>query len=376
MNGKSWLISGVVVLLIGGWMASGYLLGEERTEQAGDAAPREDVPRMSVQVRESAAETIVRRLEGQGEAIPDREVEIRAETDGRVAEILAERGAEVSAGDPIARLEMDDREARLARAEAQVAQYAGDYEAARQLGDRGLSAGAEVRQAFAALQNARAEFASIREEIENVTIRAPFDGVVDRRGVEVGDYLSAGDPVAQVVDVDPLRIVLNVAQQDVRRVEPGTAAEVRLASGETLDGEVTFIAQSGDRETRTFRVEVAAANPDGLPAGLSATVTLPLDELSAHLLSPAVLALDESGTLGAKAVNAEERVEFHPVEVVRSEPDGIWVTGLPERLRLITVGQGYIAAGDQVRAVEAEDSPVRLDSPRGPEPVPGAEADL
>jgi multidrug efflux system membrane fusion protein len=365
MNRKSYLISALVVVVIAAWMASGYIGAGGAAATARREPP--PVPLTTVQVRESVAQTVVRRLESQGEAIADRAVELRAETTGRVVEVLAERGAVVSEGDPIVRLSMEDRQARLERAQAVLAQREADYEAARRLGNQGLQAQTLVSEAYAALQTARAELAAIEEEIADTVIRAPFDGVINARAVEVGDYLSPGDPVGEIVDLDPLRVVIHVAQQDIHRLEPGIAAEVRFTGGTEREGEVTFIARAGDRDTHTFRVEVAVPNPDALPSGLSATVTLPLEKVEAHFLSPAVLALDESGVLGAKAVNEDGRVVFHPVEMVRADLDGVWVTGLPERLQLVTIGQGYVRAGEPVEVVKAEESPIQLDSPTYPE---------
>ncbi len=367
MNRKSYFIAALMIVITLGWMASGYLGPHGAAATARLEAEPPPVPPTTVQVRESVAQTVTRRLESQGEAIADRSVEIRAETTGSVVEVLAQRGATVSEGDAIVRLSMNDRQERLDQARAVLAQHKADYAAARRLGDQGLQAGIRVSETFAQLQTARAGLASIQEEISHTTVEAPSDGVINQRAVEVGDYLSPGDAVGEVVDIDPLRLVINVAQQDIRRLRPGIAAEVRLAGGERLEGEVTFIARAGDRDTRTFRVEVAVPNPDALPAGMSATVTLPLEQVQAHFLSPAVLALDESGALGAKAVDDDERVVFHPVEVVRADLDGAWVTGLPRRLRLVTIGQGYVRPGERVDAVAAKDSPIQLDAPSPPE---------
>lgn len=368
MSGRSWLISVGVLLAITLWMGSGYL--GSANDESGNAADAPSSPRpMSVQVRESTAESVTRRLENQGETLADRDVEIRAETTGRVVEVLVARGARVSAGEAIARLAMNDREARLEQARAAVAQREGDHEAARRLGDQGLQSGNEVRQAFAALQAARAELAAIRQDIDNTTIRAPFEGVLDRRDVDVGDYLSPGQPVGRVVDTERLRVIINVAQQDIGRVRPGSAATVLLGDGTRMTGEVIFVARAADTDTRTFRVEVAAENPDTVPAGMSATVTLPLDTVSAHFVSPAVLALNDDGVLGVKGVTSDDTIEFHPVELVRSELDGIWVSGPPERLRLVTLGQGFVRQGERVNPVAAADSPTALDA-EGRAPVP------
>ena len=68
----------------------------------------------------------------------------------------------------------------------------------------------------------------------------------------------------------------------------------------------------------------------------------------AHRITPAVLALDDAGKVGVRIINAEQRVEFHHVTVVRETKDGVWITGLPNEIDLITVGQEMVADGDSV----------------------------
>src|SRR5690606_32345323 len=106
--------------------------------------------------------------------------------------------------------------------------------------------------------------------------------------------------------------------------------------------------------TRTFRVELAVPNPDNkLPAGMTAEIRLPAGESEAHFLSPALLSLDEQGNIGVKTVDEHDVVRFHEVEIIRSASDGVWVTGLPDEVTVITVGQGFVAVGEKVEPVLA-----------------------
>ena len=109
---------------------------------------------------------------------------------------------------------------------------------------------------------------------------------------------------------------------------------------------------TGYPSTRTFRVELEVPNPDGrFAAGTSAELVIEDEPVPAHRVSSALLALDDAGTIGVKAVDDEGVVTFHPARVVRAEADAVWLTGLPERLRLITVGQGFVRPGDRVEVV-------------------------
>ena len=112
---------------------------------------------------------------------------------------------------------------------------------------------------------------------------------------------------------------------------------------------LTFVGTSAAAETRTFLAEIEVNNDDAaIPAGISAEVTIPTGETTAHFLSPSIVSLDTNGTLGVKTVDEDNVVKFYPIDVVKAQLDGIWVTGIPDKADVITVGQGYVNAGETV----------------------------
>ncbi|MCW9000232.1 MAG: hypothetical protein OQK04_16105, partial [Kangiellaceae bacterium] len=90
-----------------------------------------------------------------------------------------------------------------------------------------------------------------------------------------------------------------------------------------------------------------------LNAGTSAQISISTGNESAHFLSPSIFALDDSGEVGIKTVGKENRVEFYPIQVIKTEKNGFWVTGLPEYAEVITLGQGFVVAGETVIPVPA-----------------------
>ncbi len=351
MNLKSYLIALAIALVLAAWMLSGQFgsdeAGAENAEQPVKAAV------MDVQVRRVQAETVQRFLENQGDTRADQDIELRAETAGQVAEVNAEEGERVETGEVIVRLALGDREARRTEAEALVAQREANFTAAEGLMAEGYQSDIAVREARAALASARAQLAAIEEEIENSVIVAPISAMLESRPAAVGDYLGVGEVVARLLDTDPMIATAYVAQQDIRKVRLGSEAEIELATGDRLTGQVSYISAAAESGSRTFRVEVQAPNPNALPAGVSATIRIPLEPVQAHFLSPAWLSLDERGEVGVKGVDGNNTVVFHPVEIVRAERDGVWVTGLADETRLITVGQGFVRAGERVNPVPA-----------------------
>jgi len=350
---SSYLIALGLLLALVLWIASGHL---ERSEPA-TASPAAVAPAsapMKVRVADYRAETITRSVRVQGQLEPWRSVNLRAETAGTVETLAVRQGDRVQRGDLLVRIAMEDREIRLARAEAQLAQSRADLEATQRLFDKQLTSDNSLKAAQAGLAVAQAEIAAIRLDIERTSLRAPFDGVVEEIPVELGTLLERGDKVLRIVDDTRLKATAQVPQQHVANLNGGQPAAVELITGTQLEGRLIYIARVADTATRSFRVEVELANPAAaLSSGFSAVLDFPVGEIEAHFVSPALLVLHDDGRLGVMQVTGQGQAAFRPVELVRSEKGGAWISGLPPQVRLITFGQGFISDGEAVTPVLA-----------------------
>jgi len=348
----AWVLSGEYGWLVGLSAKEKPAAATSVAERADRLESRREPP--SVRVVHSIAESRLREIVARGRTQANRHVELKAEVPGQVVELPREKGVRVKKGDLMAKLSADDRVARLAETKAMVRQREIEFEAARKLADKGWRPETQFAANQASLEVARAKVAEMQIELGKTEIRAPFDGVIERRAAELGAYLKAGDPVATIVDGDPLLIVAQVTEQEVGALKVGAAGRASLVTGETVEGRIRFIAAAAEPETRTFRVELEVANPDFvLRDGVTAELRLPVKSLMAHRLSPAALTLDEAGAVGVRAVGADGVVAFHPAQVVADAPEGVWLTGLPPELDIIVVGQEFVRAGDRVRAVRA-----------------------
>jgi multidrug efflux system membrane fusion protein len=187
-------------------------------------------------------------------------------------------------------------------------------------------------------------------------IRSPFSGIVQELHVEVGDFVGVGDPVAGVIDLDPLVIEADVSERHIQQLQLGQAANVRLLGHQSVEGKLRYISRISTASTNTFPIEIEIPNPQrSLPAGVSAEVSLNLESQQAIKVTPAMLALDEAGNLGVKTLvqSADDPVvKFVPIQLVKAEQDGVWLAGLGEQVDIITVGQGFVRDGDNVIATE------------------------
>ena len=371
---RSTILAIVIAVVASAWVLSGQF-GERTGNGEGVAAGVDDqdqadsAPLTSVRTRRIVAQPMTDTLILHGRTAADRTVDIRAETFGVVDAVLVERGAAVTAGTPLIRLNVNEREARLAEAEALLDQRRIEHDAAAELNTRGFRSETDLAAARAALDAARAERHLAEIELSRTDIRAPFDGIVDDRMVEVGDYVDVGDTIARVVDLDPIRVIGQVAERHLGQVEPGIVGSVRLVDDRVVEGVVSFTGTIANETTRTYPVELEIENADGsLIQGITAELRLPISQIEAHFLSPAVLTLSDDGQVGVRAVNGEGHVVFHVVDVVGGNADGVWVGGLPVSLDLIVVGQDFVQTGQPVEAVPAEAEPADA-GPIGADPM-------
>ena len=362
------LIAIVLAALIGGWLYSGQLENgdadaEGPQQDAALEAPAEanlesaDDRALRVRVRRLEAEPYDRHVIVRGRTEAVRWVDIKAEIDARVNEVLVEKGVRVTSGQVIARLDMANRAARMAEAQALVAQRQIEYEAAVTLNQRGHRGEVGVAQAAALLESAFALVTQIDEEIYDTEIRAPFDGVLEERQVEVGDYVMEGQGLATVVDQNPFLVVGQVSERDVDKIRLGAAGTAELIDGQIRDGHIRYIGTMAEPATRTFRIELEVSNDDRrLRDGVTAEIRIKVSTGPAHFVSPAVLTLDEDGVVGVRLVDAAGRVSFRRADIIGESSDGVWLGGLPAVIDLIVVGQEYVRDGDEVRVAREEDA--------------------
>ncbi len=276
------------------WMVSGSMIEEQNFEK--NTSKLDTLS--SVTIVNSKATNKSKILKSSGFTEADKFVQVRAEVSGRLIARPAQQGDYVEEGDLICQLYIAGREAYP-------------------------------------------------------KIVAPFSGYLETLRVEEGDFLNTGAVCAALIDPDPMLIVADIAEKDIAQVELGSEASAKLISGRYISGEVTFIASSADKNTRTFRVEISVDNKDRtIRDGVSAEIYIKGKQEAAHKISPAILSLNDQGKLGVRTVTTDNRVEFKEINILEDTNSGMWVSGLGEEARIITLGQEYVFQGQTVNVKE------------------------
>jgi RND family efflux transporter MFP subunit len=258
--------------------------GDPEAEGPSTAAPR-------VMVAPVEAHRVVEQIQAAGDLIAKEEATVSTEVTGLVTEILLDEGEAVEKGtavleiDPERRkLELRSRQARVARAEAGLREQERETERVETLGSRDIASQAQRDEAETQLQRARSELAEARAQLglaqralRDASVKGPFPGLIARRHVSQGEFVSPGQKLFDLVALDPIEIEFRLAEVDSARVAIGSEIDVRVAPypDEVFRASVSVISPRIDPATRTLRVKGVLANPDGrLRPGLFARVDL------------------------------------------------------------------------------------------------------
>lgn len=343
-----------LALIVALWLAFG--LSTDQDEYINPRPLVMDDGLRKVQVERLKGDLIERMISISGKTAANRSVELKSEISSTIKKVHKQKGERVRKGDLIVELDARDWPERVAQNKANVRQRQIEHNSAQSLFKKGLINEAQIAQTETALADARANLTNAKLNLKATRISAPFDGIVDQRFVELGDYVQENSPVVKVLDFSPYLVIGHAAEKDASFINIGDRAQATLITGDVVNGSIRFIAAEADSDTRTFPIEMVIDNPSGtMTSGLTAKINIAQPKQFAHRISPALLILDDQGHLGLKGLTLDNKVAFYGIEILKAENTGIWVTGLEEEAQVIIVGQGFVDIGEEVSPVYKAD---------------------
>ncbi len=337
-------------------------IAERNQQNAGDQATARSVRVKTFNVSALPLEVTLR-----GRTTAKAIVAATAETAGTVDSVAVEKGQHVEAGDLLCKLDPSTRqdavaqaEASLAQANAGLAQAQSSYDSTMTLIKKGLKPANATDQiestlatAKAAVQAADTGLAKAKAELDRTEIRAKISGIVQAPIANQGAMLATGQTCATIAKLDPILFTGSVPEARISLAKTGLTAEVTTVSGVKATGKVSYVSSIADDATRAFPIEVEVPNPDNkILDGLTAEAMVNLGTIPAHLIPQSVMTLDDNGSLGVRAVD-KGVVQFFPITIVSDTTKGVWVTGLPPKVDIITIGQEFVSAGQKVDASQS-----------------------
>ncbi len=344
------IVAAAIVIGAIAWIGSGVMTKTPVKEPSvADAPPASSLFKVAVMTAkvEPHRRTLV--LSGRTEA--SNRMTTVTRTSGTLVELKIRRGSRVKAGDVIAVLSDEARDAQVTQARALVLQRQEEMKARERLVASGVAPKLTMSSFEAQLKAAEAALELAEAEKSRLNVVAAWDGIVNDVPVVLGQSLAVNAPVAELIALDPLLAVVEVAERKLAGVAIGELAEVRLVTGDKVQGKIRFVAPRASNQTRTFRVEVEVPNADGrIPDGLTTEVAILFAPIEATRVPRSALTFSSAGELGVRIVGEGDKVGFVPVKPVEDQGDSYWVSGIQADARVIVQGQDFVREGQVVDA--------------------------
>ena len=277
----------LLALLVGGLVWFNHFRGQMIAQFFANNKP----PPSSVSIAEAKSEVIPNLLTAVGGLAAVHQVDVTSDVSGRITDIMFTPGATVKAGSPLVQLFDGPEQADLASFKAQATMAQLSLERAKQLASRQFGPQATVDSAQAAYDQAQAGIAKTEAIISQKLVRAPFDGELGVRHVEVGQFLTAGTQIVTLTDLSTLYANLTMTEKDSAALKVGQTVRILVDAypGRTFEGKITAIEPQIATDTRNIRVQATLDNPDHiLKPGMFATTTVVLPD------KPAVVTIPET----------------------------------------------------------------------------------
>ncbi len=292
-----------------------------------------------------------------GTIIAEASATLRAEVPGQVLAVHFREGQRVSKGDPLFSIEATVLEAEVNEARANVDRSESAFTRAQELQSKGLISGTDYDSARANYDVDRARLRSSQARLSKTVIRAPFDGYVGLRRINVGDYATVGQELIDVVKLDPLRVDFSVPETLLAKVQPQQMIEVQVDAypGETFSGQIIAVAPYSDVQGHNLDVRAELPNQDlKLRPGLFVRVSVSLGTKEDAILVPeqAIWPIGQDKTV---FVVVDGKAESRVVRLGERQPGTVEIlSGVEVGDVIVTAGQMKLYDGAAVNSVSSD----------------------
>lgn len=306
----------------------------------------------TVKVRTLAARECEHRIILRGTVQPWISTHLHAQISGTIERICHDRGAFVRAGDDLVVITDDVRSARVeaARAAAQKAKL--EFEASKRLTAESHHSPLNFATAHTSYRQTLSDLRTAEFHQSNTHVKAPYDGVVVDRSVMLGDYVTANSQLMRFAQIDPLRVTVFCNEREISHLSVGMKADVLIGERRS-EGKVATIAPDSDQKTRCYRVDIELPNKDlCYMSGMSATAYITIAHRNGYRIPLSAICLNDNGDMCVKTLDSQNIVHTHIVQPFSYERTHAMIAGLPDKIRLITVGMYYVVDGAKVLSQE------------------------
>ena len=279
------IVGSLLAALVGGLVWFNYFRGQMIAQFFANNKP----PPTSVAISEARSEVVPNLLTAVGDLAAVHQVNVTSDVSGRITDIMFTAGSTVKAGSPLIQLFDGPEQGDLASFKAQATVGQLSLDRAKQLASRQFGPQATVDSAQAVYDQANAGIARTQAIISQKLVRAPFDGELGVRHVEVGQYLTAGTQIVTLTDLSAVYANFTTTEKDRATLQVGQTVRVVVDAypARKFEGTITTIEPQINTDTRTIRIQATIENPDHvLKPGMFATTTVVLPDKPAVVTVP------------------------------------------------------------------------------------------
>ncbi len=349
----------LLIMMAGIWILYGKIgAKQERLKEKAASELRQEEVQANVVALKIVPEPIRDRIRFPGITQPSKKVKLLAEVKGKVIQKNPAEGKKIQKGDVVVALDSRDYENALSAARAAYGAAEASLNRIQLLFQKKAAAQAQLDAALAQALSLKASMENAALALERCTVRSPLDGILDRIHLEEGDFVGVGDPVAEIIQIDPVKVQVGIPESDVdavRRVDTFDVA-VDALSGKVFRGKKDFLSKTADPVARLYNLHLILDNAsrDILP-DMFVKVEIVKKEIPEGISVPLYAVINRNAENVVFVVNDDH---VHPRAVHLGLMDGWKVevkAGLKAGDRVIVVGHRDVNPGQKVTVVKTVD---------------------
>ncbi|MBQ4874487.1 MAG: efflux RND transporter periplasmic adaptor subunit [Rickettsiaceae bacterium H1] len=280
-------------------------------------------------------------------------IELTAQTSGKVEFIKVEKGDFVKKDDIILLVEVNDKRANLEKAQALLKQRQIEHNSAESLNEAGYRSEFSLAASFAALKAAEADVEGAKIDLENCYVKSPFEGIIDTIYAKKGITINGATPILRLIECKNYIVKTNIPEKSIDKFQEKAAEITSPAFDHPIKGSVSGISMKSNKNTRSYEVEIKIPELQDKCmniVGMTADVILDLYKTKSYLIPSYALSLSDEGSVGIKYLDSSNTVRFKSVEILEENEDGnFWVkTETDDKITLVAQGHTYVKVGEKV----------------------------
>ena len=339
------------------WMGSGVFISSSHPNINNSTISENIIPTVKVQQYTTANKNMVLSIRGVTKF--NSEIDIMSSSSGKVIALPIKKGNTVNKGDVIIELELIGHKNKVKSLESSFQHAKIELESTKALFEKGLRSKSQLSEAQSLFEKYSSELTYANYELDNRKITAPFDGILEKLNVDIGDYITSGamgrgTSIASIIGTsEPISVKIHISEKYIDKIKLNQQVKAKISDTE-YQGIITFVGNYSDETTGTYRVEIQLldTNQDIIRQGQNAYLKLILDSKQALFIPASALILNENGDLVIKTIDGQSIVQEYIVQILEDHKDGIWVysDNIPHTLSIITRGGAIVTKGTKVKS--------------------------